>query len=492
MAITDQYGNSVSSNRKLINASSRYDRGIPWQPDFARDIDVLFDQLDWRTTLSASRSVVSNNGVIKYAIQQKADSAVGRAWEPEFKGTDEDFATAAKDWLRSWFLTCDVRGNLYDFKTNINLDSVAIDRDGGVMVLLTETKTGYPQVQHIPAHRCGSRGYSKIVESGKYKGLKIKNGVVQNKYGAPVAYLILGDTAADDEYIDSQNIVNIADPEYHDQSRGIPSTSHGINELRKSAQSKEFELMAQMMLSAHALIEYNESGGVDLDDPSVQLTGDVGDDDRLAIQTYSGGMVRHFKSNSGSKIESISHNRPGDMWDTFQDRILRETLGPIWPYELAWKKDGLNGTSIRNVQTSARCMVERRQDVLYHPMVRIIGWAISKAIKIGQLPPSDDWYRWGFTMPPKITIDPRNDSKTQIEEYKLGAVNMTGILQEKGKTHADHIRERCAEIIERKTIQGEYESKYGVEIDDRELQMLTPNDTKTEEAQTTENNDNDE
>ena len=79
-------------------------------------------------------------------------------------------------------------------------------------------------------------------------------------------------------------------------------------------------------------------------------------------------------------------------------------------------------------------------------------------------------------MPPKLSIDPKNDSRVQLDEYKVGAVNMTGILQEKGKTHAEHIRERCGEIVERKIIKEEYESKYGVEIDDRELQMLTPND----------------
>jgi hypothetical protein len=82
-------------------------------------------------------------------------------------------------------------------------------------------------------------------------------------------------------------------------------------------------------------------------------------------------------------------------------------------------------------------------------------------------------------MPPKVTIDPRNDSKTQIEEYKIGSCNMTGILQEKGKTHASHIRERCNEIVERKQIKAEVEAlNPGVTIDDRELQMLTPNEVK--------------
>ena len=96
--------------------------------------------------------------------------------------------------------------------------------------------------------------------------------------------------------------------------------------------------------------------------------------------------------------------------------------------------ENVTGTTIRNIQARARSSVEARQDVLRRPARRIVGWALSKAIKLGLLPASEDWYRWDFTMPPKLSIDPRNDSKTQADEYKLGAVNMTGILQEKGKT----------------------------------------------------------
>ena len=45
MAIVDQYGNGITSSRKLLNAANRHDRGIPWQPDFAKDIDELFPQI---------------------------------------------------------------------------------------------------------------------------------------------------------------------------------------------------------------------------------------------------------------------------------------------------------------------------------------------------------------------------------------------------------------------------------------------------------------
>ena len=492
MAILDSNGYPIQTTRKLIQASNRHDRGLPWTPDFAQDLDRLFTQADFRSTMSQSRLVFSNFGIPRGAIFQKADGVVGRAWDPEFKGQDREFGEAAKEWLQAWYVAGDVKGSLYDFKTNCWLSSAAIDRDGDVFVLLTETESGYPQVQHIPAHRVGVRNDSHkdgTLIIGPYRGRKITNGVVEDKVGAPIAYCVLGEDIATDRYIASSEMVHIADPSWHNQSRGIPSLSHAILELRKAKTSEEWELMAQMMVSSHALIEYNESGGVDLDDPSVSLTGDVGDADRLAVQTYSGGMVRHFKSNSGSKIESINHSRPGDMWESFQDRVDRKALAGIpWPVELVGKSDGINGTTIRNIQARARSSVESRQDVIRRPMKRIVSWALAKAIKQGLLPESDDWHRWDFTMPPKLSIDPRNDSRTQIDEYKVGAQNMTGILQERGKTHAEHIRERCGEIVERKIIKDEFESKYGVEIDDRELQMLTPNDMAPDENANTNNN----
>ena len=134
--------------------------------------------------MSQSRVIFSNFGVPRGAILQKADGVVGRAWEPEFKGKDNEFGDAAKEWLQSWFNVCDVQGNLQDFKTSLKMDSVAVDRDGDVFILLTETKTGYPQIQHIPAHRVGTRSASvkdDILLVGSYRGNRIKNGVVENK-----------------------------------------------------------------------------------------------------------------------------------------------------------------------------------------------------------------------------------------------------------------------------------------------------------------------
>jgi len=478
MSILDTNGNPVYS-RKLIQSSVRSSRSIPFVPDFAKDMDIMFTPQDFRTTLSASRSVVANNGAIKGALIQKADAAVGRAWEPEFQGEDFEWAKLAKDWLRSWYSACDVRGSLYDFKQDLWLDSFAIDGDGGTFVLLTQTKAGYPQIQHIPAHRIGSRNSSwngvQVVQEGKYEGLTMRNGVIENGAGAPVAYNFLADLPGNDEQIDAQNIIPIADMEWHNQSRGIPSISHGINEIRKADKSKNAELMAMMMMGSYAILETNEHGGGD-PDAAGSLVTENSDGEKVLVQSLEEGMVKHFKAGAGESLESIDMKRPGDPWESFQDRIIREVISPVWPYELAWKKDSINGTTIRNIQATARMKVEKRQDVLRGPAIRMVGWAIAKAIKIGQLPPSDDWFRWDFTMPPKVSIDPGRDSKALIEEYKIGSVNMTEIMQEMGKTYESVIRERAIEVATRKRIVKEVEAATGETVDDREMQMLTPNE----------------
>jgi len=485
MSIVNQFGQPVSS-RRLIQSSIRSSRSIPFVPDYARDLDLMFTPMDWRTTLSASRQVVANNGAIKGAIIQKADASVGRAWEPEFKGQDQEWAVLAKDWLRTWYATCDVRGSLYDFKADLWLDSYALDGDGGVFVLLTQTPTGYPQIQHIPAHRIGSRNDVSVVQDGRYKGLTMRNGVIENGAGAPVAYNFLADNPSDDEQIDAQNLIPIADPEWHNQPRGMPALSHGINEIRKADKSKRAELMSMMMMGSYAFKETNEMGGVDPDSPNALVTENSGGQ-KMVVESLEEGMIKYFKAGAGETLESIDNSRPGDPWESFQDRIIREVIGPVWPYELTWKKSELNGTTTRIVQAGARMKVEKRQDVLRGPAIRMVGWAIAKAIKIGQLPPSDDWFRWDFTMPPKVSIDPGRDSKAMIEEYKIGAINMTEIWQEKGKIPEAMLRQRAVEGAERQRIRKEVEAETEEHIDNREMQMLTPNETPDETSEPTKN-----
>jgi capsid protein len=236
--------------------------------------------------------------------------------------------------------------------------------------------------------------------------------------------------------------------------------------------------MAQLMLSSIGLIEYNEAGMADDGDPASHLRADSDNVEAgITTQTFAGGSVRHFKSNSGSKLETINSDRPGNVWESYQDRVARMFItGMNWSYSFVWKSAELTGTSQRAEIEKVRRSIDDRQALLEPPARRVVGYAIAKAQKLGILPPNDEWWKWGFTLPPKISIDPGKDSVANLNEWRAGFKNVTEILAEKGKTYEEHISQRADEVATRKRIQQETEERTGMQIDDREMAMYTPNE----------------
>ena len=489
MPVYDNFGYPTYQERKFAKGAVR---GVnkPWERLHIGDVDDLIPSQDWKVLLSASRKLFTNMGIVKSAVIQKANYSVGRSWNPVYKGVDKEWGKLAEDWLLNQFYPAsDVRGSMYDFKTDLYVDSIAIDRDGDFFILLTESKDGFPQTQRIGAHRVGQRDDQEDkVESGTYSGLKIKNGVITSKVGRPVAYRVLGEVEGDDQDISARNLIHVFDPTWHEQGRGIMAATHAIDNLLSSVKSEEYEQMAQLMLSSIGLIEHNETGAADPMDPASYLSaGSTSVEDGLTSELFSGGTVRYFKANSGSKLEQINTDRPGDVWESYQDRVARLFItGMNWSYSFVWKSAELTGTSQRAEIEKVTRSIEDRQSLLEMPSKRVVGYAISKAIKLGFLPENNEWWKWGFTMPSKITIDPGKTSTANINEYRAGMKNMTEILAEKGTTYEDHTRQRAMEVVTRKKIQEEFEAEFDVQIDDRDMLMLTPNEMAEPQEETQE------
>ncbi len=451
MPIVDQFGYPIDA--KLLNAASQT-TGRPYIPVRTEGISKAVDLTDWRAVLSLSRRLWANNGIVKGATVQKAMHAIGRAWNPVFRGADQEWGKVASEWLRLWYGTCNVRGENHDFKTSLYLTSIAIDRDGDQGFLLTTSEDGmWPMVQTIPAHRIGQRVKETTVQSGPYKGLEISHGVICNKTGRPVAYRILGDTEADDRDVSARDLIFSYDPEWADQLRGFPIFSHALNDLRDADQSQYWEQLNQLASSSRTLIETNESGQADINDPGMVL-GDSGRDGDMSIQRLEGGTITYFKSGSGSKLEQFVNMRPGADWDSFQDRLARKALlGIGWPYSLCWKPDGQNGTQERAEIEKARTTILDRQELLRPMANRIVGYAVSKAIKEGILPEyrgSDPagFLQWDFTLPPKFSIDLGRDGAARREDYKLGFKNLSEVIAEQGEVIEQHMDARERETLD--------------------------------------------
>jgi capsid protein len=483
MAILNEFGSPYQY--KAARSAERYNGSRPWEPVQLRNIDKLIPSYDRKTLLSASRRMYINIGVARGAIDQKAMYSVGRAWQPDFLGSDTEFGAQAKDWLvNQWYGIGDVRGGMNDFVTSLFLASVAIDRDGEAFILLTKTDDGYPRYQHIPAHQIAT---GSDETEGKTKGGVLRDGIVYNPQGAPLWYRLVDDDGKGKEWIQAANMIHLYDPQWQEQGRGLPAFTHALNDLRDMAQSHEWERMAQMMLSSIGIIEYNENGGPDLDDPSNDLIGDVATGKGMTIEKLDGGSIRYFRANSGGKIETLKSDRPGEVWENFQDRIIRSALAGInWPYSMSWKATG-QGTAERSDLGKAQRAVEDRQDILEYAAKRLISYAVAVQQKRQELPASSDWWRWGFSKPAKLTIDDGRVMKELVESYKMGFKSGSDITAAMGREYKDVMRAKAEEAAQRMILIQKMKDKYGVEINPRELVMFTPN-----EQQTTETTSNDE
>jgi hypothetical protein len=485
MPILDQYGNPVTSGNggRFANSANRHDRATPYEPLFTDDFDRLVPSWDWKAILSGSRKMFMNFPPYEGMITMKADNVIGRAWDARFIGEDKEWGKIASDWVvNQWFGMCDVHGT--DFKSLLWLDSVALDRDGDFLIVFEPTDSGWPMTRRIPAHRIGHRGPAdEIIEKGPFKGSKLRQGKIYSKRGAVLGYNILGDLPEDDVQIAASDCEFVSDKNWHDQSRGMPAGASALKFIRSSLLSHEWEQMAQLMVSSIGLVEYNENGGPDIDDPGYYPPTDASGNavsDTPTTEVLQNGTIRYFRSNSGGKIEQIKHERPGDMWDRFQDRIIRMMCkAGKWPYELTWKASDINAAMVRNIQEQARMSVEDRQDTIKVSALRQVRWAVAKAIKEGILPQpktQSDWWKWSFIMPRKFSVDAGKDAAQRREDYKIGIRNKASIVAEEGGNLEELEDDRIDTIFRYEKKIRERETSEGFTVDRRKFEMLTPNE----------------
>ena len=431
----------------LVDATNWKDRyRRPFEPQTTNTIAQEVNQYDWYQLLSDSRKLYCNLGPVTGAIDDKATYSVGRAWNAKFCGEDKEWGAKAERWLNEeWYPMADARGTMFDFKTDLFLQSVSVDRDGEIYIYLTESPEGWPQIQLLPAHMIGDSDNSEpYVSSGPYKGMRLIQGVVSNDVGRAVAYHVLGPTKEQDSFISARDLIQVFDPRWADQVRGFPVFMHALLDLKDLRQIQGYEKIAAELMSSIGILEWNETGAPDLDPANIlKGTTFVGPQPVPGVtieQIPGGGNIKYMRGNSGSKIEQLKNDRPSVQLDEFMNRLIRNAcVGAGWPYELTWDASKLGGANVRLLIAKAMRAVEDRQDLLRPVAKRCVGYAVAKAIKSGLLEPSDEWYKWRFTMPARMTADYGRDAKADLADYQAGLKSMTDILGEEGIDLDDHI-----------------------------------------------------
>lgn len=473
-------------SQRLINAGWSGVR--PFQMTHTQPITREVNVGEWKRIVSSSNKAFWNFGPIQGAIEEKAMYAVGKSWQPRHTGGKGDqrvrqWGDLVEEWLVNQFYPV-AYVNGMDFVTGLYLDSVAIDRDGDTFTLYTEARDGYPQLQALPWHAIGSRENGAVIESGPYKGLKIYNGVILAR-GRPVAFNVLGEEPDNDRRVSSISVDFLYEPRSSDQVRGFPAVTSALLDLRDLTTVQGYMREASKLCASIGLIEHNEMGMADANDPAYQLmNAEIPQQpSQLVGEELYGGSVRYFRAGSQSKLEQLTQVQPTDAQERLMDRLMRNCLhGCGMPYEFYWDPSKLSGPAVRQVISKVNRSVSDRQTLLRTMARRRVGYAVSKAIKLGILPPypgSDlgGSLKWEFLYPPQITIDQGYANADAREAYKLGMRSLTDILAESGRTVEQVLDEREAEelaIRERMKRTGLPESSF---------RILTPNGNPPDQSQ---------
>jgi hypothetical protein len=437
-------------NSRLISAGWWGNR--PYWPNHVRSIQKEVTVHEWRTIVSASNKLYWNFGVIAGAIEDKGMLCIGKAWTPRFLGEDKEWGKIAAEWLLGqWYPVAYVNG--ISFTDGLYLDSISLDRDGDSTTILTETDRGYPQLQQIPWHAIGSRNAEKVISSGPYRGLRQYNGVIQNEFDRPVAYVVLGETEEQDRTISARSVDFLIDPKVPGQLRGFPIFTSALMDLRDLTTTQGYIKQAVAAAASIGLIEHNDMGMADPSDPAYALQdGPEACNPQLFSEELMGGMVRYFRAGSGAKLEQMDNTMPSESTNSLLERLIRNALlSAGMPPEFYWEPKG-TGANVRLIAQKVNRTIQDRQQTLAVSAKRRISYAVAKAIKLGLIPPykgkdQGGMLKWDFSFPPVLTTDVGHAGNDAREAYRLGLRTMTEILAESGRNIEQHLDERAMEEI---------------------------------------------
>ena len=443
----------------MSEAARPLTRERTWVHATATDSRQDIDAYDRLRLLALSRRLFINNPIIRAAVNEMARYSVGPGICPQARTSDDAWNRQAEAFFYQFAARADISGML-DFYELQTLASLAIDRDGDVFLILTQTRDGQPALQVVEAHRCGTpQGADQKV---------IIDGVQADATGRPLKYFFSNDPANKIfQAIAADSVIHLFEPDRPDQFRGYPRTAVALIPMLDRDEVLRMEMQGVKAATSLGMVITNNTGSAQggFFGTPTHNTGDA-----ITSETiYSGGGIARLKP--GEAISTFSLSRPNDKLDAFLDQYIRAAaIGMGLPYEFVWNSERLAGTAQRFTLAKAQRRFEERQRLLISKLCGPVWrYVIGTGIETGALPRNDEYRNVVWQTPRKLTVDAGRESQAIREEYKLGFTNLADVIGAEGSDWQEvidqkiyetkWIRERCAE-------QG---------IDPASIQLLTPN-----------------
>lgn len=429
-----------------------------------------YDQLEM---IDYSRQLFGQLGNVGAAVTQKADYAVGSAWLPRFTGQSKQWGSYVYDWAKDEFYpACDLRGQPFDFQTNLWLSSVAIDVDGDQLMVKTyDEETRRAKLIFIPSHRVINNGKDVkggVIEGGPLDGGIINKGIVTNASGKVVGVRVISEDGKSYQDIPAKACVMAYEPEWQSQNRGIPRIVKGLLDWFDIQDIDVFLKRQTKLAASYGILMKNKGGEADTGQDFIDTT--VPDEGRASLggtapETRRGGEVFYLSTEDDEALEVLKNDNPSGNTAAFVERLERRgILAAGWFIEML-DPSKIGGASVRLIQDLARATVARRQRTLKRIAKAALSFGIAQAMEDGIIPRNDvDPFMWDFTLPPLVTVDSGYDRAADIEELKLGVMTEELFGGKHGRNSYDVRVERKAEIKGILDDARELANEYGITI----------------------------
>lgn len=416
-------------------------RSRAWWLQAVYDGKEQVDQWSRERIMAETRRLRANVPFLTSPVRCLSTHAVGNAWAPQFRTGNPQWDEQAAQFISNWFNICDIRG-LFTFQQLLEIACEAIDIDGDFGINLVDE--GYPLLQFIHGNRIASAPNST----------NSKQGVIYNGVGRPLAFSIKQDDGTFKE-IPASNFLLLGDPMMFDHGRYIGSYANCTDVFEDIRELHQIELIGTKTLNSRAIVEYNETGMFEPPNGNyfgsttgqTNLGGTNGQSLPMPTQLSIPGETYYAKI--GNKVEAFDSNRPSQAWHGLMEHLMKQPCFAMdLPYEFVVAMDKLNGTAARAILQRAIRTIQRRQRILGKAAKRIVGWRVAKAIKRGELPANDKWWRVDFQLPKLPTVDSGRELKGVQDGYKLGLQTLDAICAEEGTDWVEHRTQREAELLD--------------------------------------------
>lgn len=366
--------------------------------------------------LKKARWLYNNVGIAAYLIEHLAQRAVGTGIVPQARTADPAWNRTAERHFEdracaeAWAFDASAQVNFYGAQSLI-LRQVAVDGDFFAQFL--STAAGGTRVRFIGGEAVGSTADSSD---------RAFDGVLLDRFGAPVSYRVITDRAAGKyQDVPAEDMLHFR----HIRRAGYP---RGISWLHNAAINLQdiseilaytkgaFKAASQVAYSITSSEAIRLGGGLSTlpsgDQPAQQLSTDT---------LYNGTLIPKLKP--GESIQSFKNEHPGTSFEPFIRHLVGEVARGIGlPPEALMVFVGSAGTEFRGLLEVAQNFLERLQQMLIDQFCRPL-WKfwIWQEIQAGRLPyPGDDWWRHDWVTPKKITVDNGRDGRLYAELLDKG------------------------------------------------------------------------